>query len=56
VGAVHAQAELAEGGELDDQVERRAELLSEPREHAFEKVGARSDGTPDFCNFRCSVE
>jgi acyl-CoA thioester hydrolase len=48
VGAVHAQAVLAEGGELDDQVERRAELLSEPREHAFGKVRAPSDGRGDF--------
>jgi acyl-CoA thioester hydrolase len=48
VDAVHAQAVLAEGGELDDQVERRAELLSEPREHAFEKVGRGSDGRAGF--------
>jgi acyl-CoA thioester hydrolase len=48
VGAVHVQAVLAEGGELDDQVERRAELLSEPREHAFEKVRRGSDGRLGF--------
>jgi hypothetical protein len=39
---------LAEGGELDDQVERRADLLSEPGEHAFEKVRRGSDGTREI--------
>src|SRR5215211_3689161 len=44
VGEIWAQAVFAERGELDDQVERRADLLSEPREHAFEKVRPASDG------------
>jgi hypothetical protein len=46
--AVCAQAVLAEGGELDDQVERRADLLSEPGEHAFDKVRTASDGTREI--------
>jgi hypothetical protein len=37
-GEVRPKAVLAEGRELDDQVDRRAELLSEPREHAFERL------------------
>jgi hypothetical protein len=41
---VRAQAVLAEGGELDDEIERRADLLSEPGEHAFDKLRGGSDG------------
>jgi hypothetical protein len=33
-----AEAILAERRELDDEVERHADVLSEPREHAFEKL------------------
>jgi hypothetical protein len=47
-GDIRAQAVLAEGGELDDQVERRAELLSEPGEHAFERLRTGSDGRLGF--------
>jgi hypothetical protein len=47
-GEIRTQAVLAERGELDDQVERRAKLLSEPREHAFGKLGIGSDGRAGF--------
>ena len=39
-GRGRAQAVLAERRKLDDEVERRADSLSEPREHAFGKVRA----------------
>ena len=42
------QAVLAEGRELDEEVERRADLLSEPGEHAFVKVRPGSDGRADL--------
>ena len=41
---LHGQAVLAQGGELDEEVERGADLLSEPGEHAFGKVRRGSDG------------
>lgn len=44
----HAEAVLAERRTLDDQVERRADLLSEPREHAFVKVRRPADGSADL--------
>jgi hypothetical protein len=47
-GHLGGQAVLAQRGELDDEVERGADLLSEPGEHAFDKVRPRSDGTVDF--------
>jgi acyl-CoA thioester hydrolase len=52
--AFRAEAVLAERRELDDQVERRAEPLSEPREHAFARYdGHRMEGAIS-CNFRCT--
>jgi YbgC/YbaW family acyl-CoA thioester hydrolase len=47
-GAVGAEAVFAERQELDDEVERGPEPLSELREHAFGKVRSRSDGSRDF--------
>jgi acyl-CoA thioester hydrolase len=44
----HAEAVFAQRRKLDNQVERRADLLSEPREHAFVKVRPRSDGSLDL--------
>ncbi len=44
----HAQAVFAQRRELDHQVERRADLLSEPREHAFGKVRPGPDGSADL--------
>jgi streptomycin 6-kinase len=47
-GAVGTEAVFAERRKLDDEVERRPESLSELREHAFEKVRWRSDGSRYF--------
>jgi acyl-CoA thioester hydrolase len=46
--AIGVQAVFAESRELDDEVERRPDSLSELREHAFEKVRGRSDGSRDL--------
>ena len=48
MGEIWAQAVFAERGELDDQVERRADLLSELGEHAFGKIGRGPDGRVEF--------
>jgi hypothetical protein len=47
-GAVGTEAVFAERRKLDDDVERRPNSLSELREHAFEKVRWRSDGSRYF--------
>ena len=46
--AIGVQPVLAERRELDDQVERGPDSLSELREHAFGKVRRRSDGSGDL--------
>jgi len=54
-GPIDRQAVLAKRRELDDEVERGADLLSEPGEHAFEKVRPPSDGTPDLLQLPLQV-
>jgi acyl-CoA thioester hydrolase len=48
-----AKAVLAERRELDDQVERRADSLSEPGEHAFPSYGPRRMEPQFRCNIDC---
>ena len=54
-GYVGRQAVLAKRRELDEEVERGANLLSEPGEHAFEKVRRASDGTADLLQLLLQV-